>query len=70
MTKVNLTQLKEQVDVFNKKYNRGDVVSLRLDNGTLQKVTVTHPATIIGGHSAVGWFEEINGCYLLERVCD
>lgn len=57
-----------EVENFNLKYKVGDKVNLLTDSGDIQEVTVKHPATILGGHSAVGWFKEISGCYQLDRV--
>lgn len=65
-----LEELQKQVDLFNGTYGIGCKVDIKLDSGEIQSVTVEHEATILGGHSAVGWFEEISGCYSLDRVCD
>jgi hypothetical protein len=61
-------QLQSEVDAFNQKHKVGDKVMLRIDSDGVKEVTIKHPATIAGGHSAVGWFEEISGYYLLDRV--
>lgn len=53
---------------FNSKYSAGDKVKLLKDDDSVEVVTVSSKATLLGGHTAVGWFEEISGCYLLERV--
>ncbi len=61
-------QLELEVENFNLKYKVGDKLKLERDSGEIQDVTVKFPATVMGGHSAVGWFEEISGCYMLDRV--
>lgn len=61
-------QLELEVENFNLKHKVGDKVLLQTDGGEVKEVTVKHPATIMGGHSSVGWFEEISGCYQLDRV--
>ncbi len=61
-------QLQQQVDKFNAAYGIGSKVNLKKDDGSIVPVTVADKASILGGHSAVGWFEEISGCYSLDRV--
>lgn len=56
------------IETFNKLVNVGDMVSVRRDNGTLEERRVTHPAEMLGGHTAVVWLEGISGCYDLSRV--
>ena len=66
--KKSLKQLLKEVDDFNAKHKVGDKVKLTMDNNEVKEVTIKYKATILGGHSAVGWFEEISGCYSLDRV--
>lgn len=61
-------QLQAEVDKFNENFPIGSKVKLKKDSGQIQEVTVESEASILGGHSAVGWFEEISGCYDLGRV--
>ncbi len=61
-------QLALEVENFNLKYKTGDKVKLELDSGGIKEVTVKYPASILGGHSSVGWFNEVDGCYQLDRV--
>jgi len=61
-------QLQRRVQQFNKRCLPGTVVSVEMDDGTFVETTVRYKATIMGGHTAVGWFEGIAGCYLLSRV--
>ena len=63
-------QLEKEVNDFNAKYKVGDRVNVLLDGGETIKATVKHNATILGGHTSVGWFNEISGCYNLDRVSD
>ena len=53
---------------FNKKFKVGEKVSVKMDDGEIKKVTIQHPATMLYGEIAVGWFDEITGCYRLDRV--
>ena len=46
----------------------GTPVSVMMDDGTTVESKVTHEATILGGHTAMGWFEGISGCYKLDRA--
>ncbi len=65
--KPNLKKIQAEVDRFNNTYNVGDKVMLKVSEG-IKEVTVKNRATILGGHSAVGWFEEVSGCYSLDFV--
>ena len=56
-------QLEKQVLKFNQKYTIGDTVGINS-----KTLTVSAPASILGGHSAVGWFKEISGCYSIDNV--
>ena len=60
-------QAKEQriVDDFNRCYPVGIRVVLRTDSGEIE-TTVTHPAQVLSGHTAVGWFQDVRGCYAIE----
>ncbi len=70
MKQPSLKKLQEQVDRFNATYAVGCKVDLTMDSGEKKPVTIANKATILGGHSAVGWFDEISGCYALDRVND
>lgn len=61
-------QLQSEVDKFNEVHKIGDKVKLKLDLGEEREVIIRHQATILGGHTAVGWFEGISGCYALSSV--
>ncbi len=61
-------RLSGEIHRFNNQYSVGSKVKIKTDSGEIKEVTVESPATILGGHSAVGWFEEISGCYSLDRV--
>lgn len=59
-------QLEQMVKKFNRDFPVGTKVILR--KGSLSELedietTVTAPATILGLHSAVAWFEGVSGCY-------
>ncbi len=55
--KNNIKKQQQLVDDFNSNYD-----------DSIQEVTIRASANLMGGHSAMGWFEEISGCYSLERV--
>ncbi len=61
-------KLQADIDKFNKACPVGTPVSVTMDDGTAVETKVWHEATILGGHTAMGWFEDITGCYLLKRA--
>lgn len=61
-------KLQKEIDKFNNTHKVGDKVKILMDDDTIKEAIVTNPATILGGHTAVGWFSGIRGAYLLERV--
>jgi hypothetical protein len=67
--KINVKKIQDRVDSFNKKYSAGDKVKIKRPDGIFE-ATVSNPATILGGHSAVGWFEEFSGCYDLDFIIE
>ena len=64
----SLKTLEAEVERFNATHKVGDMVDLSHDDGTVKRVQIKHEATILGGHTAVGWFHEISGCYSLDKV--
>ena len=68
MRQPSLSQLNSQVDEFNEKYKVGDMLMLKLDTGETKQVKLQTPAKVMHGHSAIAWFEEVSGCYLINRV--
>lgn len=69
MRQKSLKKLQEQVDNFNSKVGIGDKVKIRMAvDSEWKEVTVSHNATILGSHTAVGWFEEVSGCHSLDFV--
>ena len=58
-------ELQNIVDDFNLKFPVGTQVVLKKDTEVVQTV-VESPAEILGGHSAVGWFRGVRGCYAIE----
>lgn len=68
--KKSINQLQKEIESFNAKYKVGDDVKVRLDNKETIVAKVEYPATILGGHTAVGWFNhpDISGCYSLSSV--
>lgn len=66
--KKSLKTLEAEVKAFNEKHKVGDSVTLLLDSGQIKSTRIKHEATILGGHTAVGWFEGVSGCYSLRNV--
>ncbi len=52
--KTEKMQLKGEVDQFNASCPIGTPASVMMDDGTLVEAVVTNPASILGGHTAVG----------------
>jgi hypothetical protein len=67
---LSTSALQEKIDQFNRKYRVGDPVKVKLDSGEIKETTVRNEATILGGHTAVGWFSGIFGCYDLNAVIE
>lgn len=60
--------LEAAVKDFNERFPVGTAVVLRKDTETIRTV-VEHPAEILGGHSAVAWFQGVRGAYsIVDRV--
>lgn len=57
--------LQKIVDRFNAEFPVGTPVILRKDTGEVE-TEVRAPAEVLGGHSAVGWFRDVSGCYSIE----
>jgi hypothetical protein len=63
------SQLERMVERFNKNFPVGSKVMLRKgvgDEAVEVETSVTAPATILGFHSAVAWFEGVVGCYSID----
>jgi len=60
-----LKTLQKVVDKFNAEYPVGTKVILRKDSGEVD-TEVRAPAEVLEGHSAVGWFVGVSGCYSIE----
>ena len=60
--------MQSKIEAFNKKHPIGSKVIVVKDMGEQVECTVKHPATILGGHTAVALLDEISGCYDLNRV--
>ncbi len=58
----------KKVDNWNAKYSVGQKVIVKMDNGTEKHTETRHPASLLSGHTAVGWFKGISGCYMLDRA--
>lgn len=57
----------DKVEAFNLKYAVGDEVVVLDDEGKEFIDTVRHPASVMGGHTAVAWLEG-KGSYNINRV--
>lgn len=64
----NLKSQQKLIEKFNSTYKVGDTIKVRQDNGTIEEWTVSAPASMLGGHTAVIWAEEQRGCYMASRV--
>ncbi len=63
----NQIELALEVETFNRDHPVGSQVKIER-NGKHEMVTVKSEATILGGHSAVAWFNEISGCFAIDKV--
>lgn len=66
-----LKTIQKEVDAFNAKVPVGTLV--RYWRGAKQgepsgQGKTHHPATILGGHTAVGWIEGCSGCVALTHI--
>jgi hypothetical protein len=68
MKQPSIKKLQKQVDEFNNLYRVGSFVHVHKDSGEIVYTTVKTEAQILGGHSAVAWFDGISGCYRVDRV--
>lgn len=68
MNKKQQQKQQQLIDKFNERYNIGDKIKVRQDDGNIVEWTVRNEATMLGGHSAVIWAEEHTGCYSADRV--
>lgn len=59
--------LQKQIDLFNSAISPGDTVNVKDDDGNTFQDILAHPATIMGGHTAMAWLEG-KGSYMLDRV--
>lgn len=66
--KANREKHERLVAEWNAKYLVGQPVIVTKDDGDEIVTKTLHEATLLGGHTAVCWFEGITGAYLLERA--
>jgi hypothetical protein len=67
MNPPNPKKQQAKVDAWNAANPIGIEVLVRLDDGSTLKTKTRAPASLLGGHTAVAWLEDISGCYLLDR---
>lgn len=69
MNKLSQSQLENQVEQFNEAYAVGDTVEVMkyADGAETFTDVIKHPATIMGGHTAMAWLKE-KGSYDLTFV--
>jgi hypothetical protein len=67
MNRPNPKREQGKVDTWNEVHPVGTEVSVQLDNGAKLKTRTIAPASLLGGHTAVLWLEDISGCYKLDR---
>lgn len=65
---IDATHAKFLVQTMNRAYPVGTVVDVEKDDGSLFLTKVRNEFVLLGGHTPVGWFEGIRGCYLATRV--
>ncbi len=65
MKRRNQFDLLKIVNEFNSRYPVGTAVILRKDFGEVA-TKVRGVAVVLGGHSAVAFFEGLSGCYAIE----
>lgn len=63
-----LQKQNDLIEKINEAFKPGDKIKVKLDDGTIVEWTMRHPATLMGGHSAVIWAEEHTGCYAAGRL--
>lgn len=56
------------VEKINRRFEPGDKMNVRMDDGSIVEWTMQYPASILGGHTAVIWCKEHSSCYLADRV--
>ena len=59
-------QLQKAVKDFNRDFPVGTPVILRKDFGKEVKTKVAGIAFVLGGHSAMAFFEGVSGCYSID----
>lgn len=64
----NPAKLQAQCDAWNRIYQAGQKVKVRLDSGEIRETKTRTRAEVLQGHSAVIWLDGVTGCYLLDRV--
>ena len=64
-----MTKKQQQaIDRFNAECPVGSEVIVKLDSGEEKRTTVRYPASLLGGHTPVGWIVGVVGCYDLTRI--
>lgn len=61
-------RLTRRAEKLNRQFPVGAQVRVTRDSGDIIHTTVRHPFTVLGGHTVVGWFFGIVGCYDAGRV--
>ena len=61
-------KLSDAVERWNSRYQVGQRVRLRKDDGAVIETTTRTKAGILSGHSSVIWLDGVAGCYLLDCV--
>ena len=63
----NLARMQKLVDEFNATFPVGGWVVLRTDSDKEVLTKVKHAAYILSGHTPVAFFENVSGCYCIEK---
>ncbi|NSW52189.1 MAG: hypothetical protein HPY85_06770 [Anaerolineae bacterium] len=61
-------QQEKMVAAWNARYPVGTSVAVTMDDGNVFRTVTRSQAEMLSGETAVIWVENIQGCYLLERV--
>ncbi len=56
-----------KVDAWNAVHPVGTAVIVLLDDGQRLRTKTVAPASLLGGHTAVCWLENVSGAYRLDR---
>lgn len=68
ITAASQAYLERDVNTWNTEVSVGAPVDYRKDDGTIAQTFTRTPASVLSGHTAVVWLEDVRGCVALDRV--